>query len=201
MSNDRRRFFRIEDRVCLQTRTINPAELDAKLEEFWSNRHQLSAHNEFNSRLDEQLADLHAIQNKMPELARYLNVMQEQIDRLSEKLLPEQKAIGGKEIRVNMSAQGISFITDELFKPVDIVELSLKLQPSRQAMTIFARVVLVEDHEDNDETDETDEYGQYRVSMDFEHIHEADRETLVKHVHGKQFRALNTERNGNLQSR
>ena len=192
MSNDRRRYFRIEDRIYLQTRTIDPAELDAKLECFWSNRHQFSVRNEFNSKLDEHLADLHVIQNKMPELARYLGVLQDQIDRLTEKVLPEQSKIEGEEIRVNLSAQGISFITDETFKPVDIVELTLKLQPSRQALIIFARVVLVEDHEDNDETDE---YGLYRVSMDFEHIHEADREILVKHVHGKQLRALNNERN------
>jgi len=195
MSNDRRRFFRIEDRVYLQTQTVKPAELESKIEDFKLNRHQFSACDEFSSRLDEHLADLHAIQNKMPELARYLGVLQEQIDHLTNKLLPNQKTTEEKDIRVNLSAQGISFITDETYKPVDVVELSLKLKPSRQALIIIARVVLVEDHEDNDKTGE---YGLYRVSMDFEHIHEADREILVKHIHGRQLQALNNERNGNV---
>ena len=195
MSNDRRRFYRIEDRVYLQTRKVKPDELESKLEDFWSNQYQFAIRNEFNSRLDEHLADLHAIQNKMPELARYLGVLQEQIDRLTEKVLPEQDTTPGNDIRVSLSAQGISFITDEDYRPVDVVELSLRLQPSRQELIIFARVVLVEDHDDSDTPDE---FGRYRVSMDFEHIHDADREILVKHVHNKQLRTLQGERNSNI---
>jgi len=191
MSNDRRRFYRIEDRVYLKARAVDPAELETELEEFWSNRHQFLMRNEFNHRLDEHQADFYAIQDKMPELARYLSVLQAQIDRLNEAQLPEQSTTLERDTRVNLSAQGISFVTDEIFKPVDVVELSLQLQPSRQEIVIFARLVLVEDHEDQEADDE---YGLYRVSMDFEHIHEADRETLVKHIHSKQLRALNTRR-------
>ena len=191
MSNDRRRFYRIEDRVYLQTRTLKPAELETELEEFWSNHHQFLMRNEFNHRLDEHLADFYAIQDKMPELARYLGVLQTQIDRLTETLLPEQSSTPERDIRVNLSAQGISYVTDEVFKPVDVVELKLQLQPSRQELVIFARVVLVEDFEEHEEDGD---YGLYRVSMDFEHIYEADREILVKHVHSKQLRALNTKR-------
>ncbi len=127
----------------------------------------------------------------MPELARYLGVLQTQIDHLTKAVLPEQSPVPEQDIKVSLSAQGISFPTDDAFKPVDVVELGLKLQPSHQELVIFARVVLVEDNDDID----LEDCGQYRVSLDFEHIHDADREILVKHIHEKQIRALNAERN------
>ena len=34
----------------------------------------------------------------------------------------------------------------------------------------------------------------FRISLDFEHIHEADRELLIKDIHAKQIEALNAAR-------
>ncbi|MCP4487916.1 MAG: hypothetical protein GY820_11445 [Gammaproteobacteria bacterium] len=193
MSNDRRRYFRIEDRVLMQTRLINPTELEQKLEDFWANRHQFFIRNEFNHNLNEHIADFRAIQNKMPELARYLEVLQRQIDHLTSTVLPEQSPTFKQDINVSLSAQGISFTTDEVFKPVDVVELSLKLQPSHQELVILARVVLVEDINDIDFQDNS----LHRISLDFEFIHDADREILVKHIHEKQIRALGAKHDNN----
>lgn len=53
--------------------------------------------------------------------------------------------------------------------------------PSGLRLVIIARVVKVEMDPDQ---------GENRISLDFEHLHEADREILIKHIHRKQMEAL-----------
>lgn len=191
MTNERRRFYRIEDRVYLKAEAVDQADLAGKLEDFWSNPHQRLMRSEFHNRLDESQADFRVIQRDMPELARCLGVLQAQIDRLTEAGVADQAPTQARDIRVNLSAQGISFMTDELFSPADIVELHLQLRPFGDELVILARVVLAEARERSDQPGIN---GRYRVSMDFEHIHSDDRETLVKHIHRKQLAALNSAR-------
>ncbi len=187
MSDERRRFFRIEDIVGLKTQVIEKQDLDKKIDKFWNDQHEFSIRNEFNYKLDQHRADLQHIKNKMPELGRYLSVLQEQIDILTSKLLSnEDDDFTTREAKVNISAQGISFSSDEPVNIGDIVELNLLLLPSQQRIVVFAKVI-------NCKPDD-EKPGYYNISLDFEHIHEADQELLVKHVHGKQLRSLGAAR-------
>jgi len=185
MSDERRRFFRIEDIVGLNSQVIEQQDLDQRLDSFWNDQHQFSIRNEFNYKLEQHQADLHHIKNKMPELGRYLTVLQEQLDLLTDKIVTDDDHFTTIETVVNLSAQGISFTSDEQANKDDIVELHLLLLPSQQKIVVFAKVINCQHDEGN---------HQYRITLDFEHIHEADRELLVKHVHGKQLRALGAAR-------
>ncbi len=186
MSEERRRFFRIEDIVSLKAEVVDEDQLPERLESFWNDQHQFSLRNEFNYKLEQHQADLRKITTKMPELGRYLGLLQEQLDILTDKVLQDEDKFTELEKQVNLSAQGIAFISDEPVNIGEIVELHLKLQPGKQKIVVFARVVNC--------VMEQEEQGQYRVALDFEHIHEADREMLVKHVHGKQLLALGASR-------
>ncbi|MCK4707637.1 MAG: PilZ domain-containing protein [Gammaproteobacteria bacterium] len=186
MSDERRRFFRIEDIVGLKTRVIKKQDVKQTLDSFWNDQHQFSIRNEFNYKLDQHQADLQQIKNKMPELGRYLSVLQEQLDLLTDKIVGNEDNFTTSETSVNISAQGISFISDEKVQPGDIVELNLLLLPNQQKIVVFAKVINCHQHENTS--------NQYNISLDFEHIHDADRELLVKHVHGKQLRSLGATR-------
>ena len=186
MSDERRRFFRIEDIVGLKTQVIEKHDYEKKLDSFWNDQHQFSIRNEFNYKLDQHQADLQQIKNKMPELGRYLSVLQEQLDLLTSRMLDNDDSFITRETTVNISAQGISFLSDEHVQPDDIIELNLLLLPSQQKIVVFAKVI--ECHQDENTP------GQYNISLDFEHIHDADRELLVKHVHGKQLRSIGAAR-------
>lgn len=187
---ERRRFFRIEDIVGLKTAPVDKQELPQRLDEFWNNQHDFSIRNEFNYKLDQHKADFQKINKKMPELGRYLSILQEQLDILTDKLLEDEDKFTELEKQVNLSAQGISFYSEEPAAIGEIVELHLKLMPERQQIVVFAKVVKCQKEKD----------GKYRIALDFEHIHEADREILVKHVHGKQLRALGAARFEELNS-
>lgn len=186
MSQERRRFFRIEDIVGLRAEVIDQQQLTDKLERFWNDQHQFSIRNEFNYKLEQHQGDLKQIKQNMPELGRYLTILQEQLDILTDKLLQDEDKFTELEKTVNISAQGISFYSEEQVIKGDIVELHIKLYPGRQKIIIFSKVI--------DCQQVNDKQGEYRVSLDFAHIHEADRELLVKHVHGKQLRALGASR-------
>ncbi len=183
---ERRRFFRIEDIVGLKTETIEQPQLEQKLKSFWNDQHQFSLRNEFNYKLEQHQADLQKIKTKMPEVGRYLGILQEQLDILTDKLLQDEDKFTELEKQVNLSAQGISFFADESVNTGDIVELHLKLLPGRQQIVVFSRVIEC--------IKVDDKQGKYKIALDFEHIHEADREILVKHVHGKQLKALGASR-------
>ena len=186
MSKERRRFFRIEDIVGLHSQVIEKKELEQRLESFWNDQHQFSLRNEFNYKLEQHQSDLQHIKNKTPELGRYLAVLQEQLDLLTDKILAGDNSFPTRETNVNISAQGISFTSNEQVNKDDIVELNLLLLPSQLKIVIFANVV---DCHQNDNTQ-----GEYTIALNFEHIHEADREILVKHVHGKQLKSLGAAR-------
>ncbi len=186
MSDERRRFFRIEDIVGLKTQVIEKQDLEKKIDSFWNDQHQFSMRNEFNYKLDQHKADLQHIKTKMPELGRYLSVLQEQLDLLTNKLLSEDDEFITRETEVNISAQGISFTSDEQVNAGDIVELNLLLLPSQQKIVVFAKVMKCQQDDKNTKN--------FNISLDFEHIHDADQELLVKHVHGKQLRSLGAAR-------
>jgi len=183
MSEERRRYYRIEEQVLLSLSPIDNAQLDQRLEDFWSNEHEFSIRNNYNFQIARHIADRNKIENRMPELGRYLSVLEKQIDRLTEKLIADDDAATMQKKTTNLSAQGISFYDAAAPQQGDLVELKLKLLPSGLRLVIIARVVLVDSDAGQDEN---------RISLDFEHFQEADREILIKHIHGKQMEALSS---------
>ncbi len=183
MTSERRRFFRIDDEVMLGFEPIEQADVDARLDDFWQNEHAYSIRNNYNFQIEQQIADFNKIEKKMPELARYLSVMQAQIDLITERLVEDERDAALTRRAVNISAQGISFDNETAPAESALVELNLKLLPSGLRLVIIARVIKVESRT---------EAGQHRLSLDFEYVHEADREILIKHVHGKQMESLSS---------
>ncbi len=162
---------------------IEQTDIDERLEDFWANEHAFSIRNNYNFQIEQHIADRHKIESEMPELARYLGVLEKQIDRITERLIGDEHNKQMVRKNANLSAQGISFFDDQAPSQGELVELKLKLLPSGLRLVIMARVVMVE-------SDSAGEQDMTRVSLDFENLHEADREILIKHIHGKQMESL-----------
>jgi len=183
MTDERRRYFRIDDEALLALERIDKAAIDDRVDDFWTNEHAFSIRNNYNFQIEQHIADRHKIDSKMPELGRYLGVLEKQIDRLTDKLVGDDNDQAMTQKSVNLSAQGIAYYDDQDLDQNELVELKLKLLPTGFRLVIIARVVLVEQDRDQDQ-------GKYRISLDFENLHEADREILIKHIHGKQMDSL-----------
>lgn len=187
MTAERRRYYRIDDEVELAWQALAASELDRRLEDFWANEHAFSIRNNYNFEIEQHIADRNKIEAAMPELARYLKVLEQQIERLTERLIEDPDAGVLRRKPVSLSAQGIAFDDDAAPARGDLLELKLKLLPSGFRLVIIARVVLAE-------TEPGQDPQQHRISLDFEHLHEADREILIKHMHGKQMEKLSSAR-------
>ena len=185
MSAERRRYYRIDDEVELAYRAIEESSLDQELEDFWSNEHAFSIRNNYNFQIEQHIADRHKIEASMPELARYLGVLEKQIATITDRLIGDEMDQDMQRKQVSLSAQGIAFNDGGAPKADELVEVKLKLLPSGLRLVIIARVILVEaDSAGGDDAN--------RISFDFEHLHEADREILIKHIHGKQMERLSS---------
>ncbi len=182
--SERRRFFRIDDEVALSLQPIAAADEEVRIDDFWQNEHAYSMRNNYNFQIEQHIADFNRIEKRMPELARYLRVLERQIDRITDKLLVDDDSMLERQL-VNISAQGLLCRSDDAPAPGSLIELTLKLLPSGLRLVIMARVVKAE-------ADDEGEDGASRVALDFEHVHEADREILVKHIHGKQMESLSS---------
>ncbi|MFT4608884.1 MAG: hypothetical protein ACI9V8_000107 [Urechidicola sp.] len=176
--DERRRYFRIEDTVSFTVSAIDPIELQARIENFWDDQPVHTVRHLFNQQPEQHLTDFKVIEEKMPELARYLALLQAQIDNLSAKVLPEQTPAHGTQ-KVNISGQGMVYISDQKLTTDDTVELYLELLSTGQGMTIFARVVSALQVSGQ-------ESEQYRTSLDFTHIYESDQALLVKRINAQQ---------------
>ena len=182
MDQERRRFFRIEDELSLACKQIDATPSDALLKDFCENEHAFSIRNDYNCQIEQHISDFQKIEKKSPELGRYLASMQKQLDRMTKILIDDEFDQFLTTRTVSLSAQGISFETEIKPQPDSLMQLNLKLIPSGLRLVIMTRVVNVEN------SDETS--GRYRISLDFEHMQEADREILIKHIHTKQMELL-----------
>ena len=80
----------------------------------------------------------------MPELARYLSVLENQIVDITDKFIVDEDEQAMTQRSVNLSAQGIAYSDDQPLPTDELVELKIKLLPSGLRLVIIARVVLVE---------------------------------------------------------
>ncbi len=182
---ERRRFFRIDDEVELALQPVAAADEETRIDDFWQNEHAYSIRNNYNFQIEQHIADFHRIDKRMPELARYLRVLERQIDRITEKLAVDDSDSILERQLVNISAQGLLCRSDDAPAPGSLVELTLKLLPSGLRLVIMARVIKAEAGDEGED-------DASRVALDFEHLHEADREILVKYIHGKQMESLSS---------
>jgi hypothetical protein len=183
MTDERRRFFRIDEEVKLSIKLIESAEIDNRKEDFWENNHAFSIRNQYNFEIEQHLSDFNKIEKKMPELARYLSVLGKQIDRITDSLTAKDIESSLTLKNTNISAQGISFYTDEEFAEGSMLELNIMLLPTDFKLIIISVVVKLEKNCN-------DEQGCHKLSLEFEQIHEADREILIKHIHAAQMKSL-----------
>jgi len=183
MNDERRRFYRIDDEISLVTEVITETEIDGRINDFWDNEHAFSIRNNYNFQIEQHNADFRQIDKKMPELARYLSVLEKQIDQITQRLTISDAELAWTSRSASISAQGIAYHCDTAPGPGSLLELNLKLLPSGFMLVILVRVVQLETglvHSD----------GNNKISLDFEHIHEADREILIKHIHARQISSL-----------
>jgi len=187
---ERRRFFRIEDDICLDISIVSEQEYSEapyELNKVQKSAFALSA--TFATLNQVHLPMMNSIRTSYPEIAQYLDLMNKKLDSLGRHILDEELPCSeNNQQKVNISASGIAFQSKQNYSLNQPLMLRLVLLPEKIGIEVFGRVINTQTSPDaNDEI---------LISVDFEHIREEDQEILIKHNLNKQMQELR-EKSGN----
>ncbi len=181
MSDDRRRYFRIDDEAEISFKAISDEEYQA-----WSQGEVEDDHTrlaKLNTELSINIANLKSHQ---PQLAKICDLLNQKIDLTLRAHTTPQGFIDDGELKsINLSACGIAFHTDEDLQQHEHILMQLKLKPSGVSIITPGKVVAV----DNDASG-----AKQVVRVEFQDISENNQDLLMQHLFQVQSRSLKKQR-------
>lgn len=176
--DERRRYYRIDDDVALRYQIIPEATLPDALSHFdsgYADKWTLAS--EFAYTTTQMKQTLEKVRRETPEVAKYLEELNEKVDTLIRLLATSDSNIPNCPTeRVSLSASGLAFDSQAQIPAGSTLEIKLLIFPSFVCFLSLARVVRC-----SREDDKNREFP-YRIAVDFTHIREEAREMLIKHV-------------------
>ena len=187
---EQREFFRINDMIALQAKLLDNDDVNKRDELYETRWRDIGYSSEISYKREEHLPTFTQIERKYPQVATYLSYLEEEIEKLSLRLATHSDALADTPThQVNLSASGLRFMSDTEFTPGSSIELTLRLFPSRTIVFVYAQVLRC------DTTDKSAD-KRWAIATEFTHVHEADQEALIKHIHKWQMSRLRVK--GNL---
>jgi hypothetical protein len=182
--SEQREFFRINDMVALRAELLSSEDID-KRDALYEIRWRDSGFtSETNYHREEHLPAFTQIERKFPEVAIYLSHLEEEIEKLHSLLVSDDDRLANKAThQVNLSAGGLRFMSEVEFTQGSSIELSIRLFPSRTIVFVYAQVVRCDAADTG--ADKT-----WAIATEFTHVHEADQDALIKHIHKWQMSRL-----------
>lgn len=183
---DRRRFFRIDDRIGVAYRVLSDEEMRSQVERSASTLDPSTLIAGYDKTIHQLLGQLKIQQPAMGELLeamdKKLNCVIDllQMDsRVVEKIVHEMK-------QVNISACGLAFKVDEPLKAGRVLALDLLLQPENLHLYVHGEVIDAVELED----------GRHYVRLEFRAMGVSDQEILIQHIVRRQGAQLRNARTG-----
>ncbi len=186
LDQDRRTYYRIDDDVYLEYLVLGETDIEEAIKEFkgqspehFNPLNQLQAISVRNRGL------LENIRNKHPEIGEFLVGLEEQIQLLAHAIAQDQVGVPiVPNESVNISAGGISFCSEQSLNSGTMVEFSIIIVPAYLHISALGAVVYCR------RDDQTTPAYPYRIGVEFSHIHDADRDALMRHVSAKRDAAV-----------
>ncbi len=178
---ERRNFYRINDDVYLEYLVLSDGEVETAIKEFNSQaRQHFNPINQLQAITIRSSAILDKIHESSPDTAAYLRTVDERIQLLAHAIAQDQVGVPiVPNEKINLSAGGLSFFSEQPYNSGTLVEFSIIIAPSYLHISALGAVVYCRREEEHNA-----EYP-YRVGVEFSHIHEADREALFIHIEEK----------------
>jgi len=171
-TEERREYYRIEDRVALEIMPANPdrREVEEPLPPLFSLLGELHQLDFEAQHLLRQIAESNRT------LANYLKVQNKRIELLGQALAQDMLKDQAAPQPVVLSEGGISFASDQPQVEEDVLTLKLILLPHGLGLLLPARVIYCTPMED----------GRYDIGTEFEALTDAQRQLLARHILQKQ---------------
>lgn len=187
--SERREYFRIDDEVALEFTSITHEEY-ASAPEFLKNLHNssFSLSADFATLNNSIHPLLNNISQLYPDIAEYLQFLNQKIDSMSQLLLQQETSFDETNTTAaNLSASGIMFETEQSLKINDLLKMEIVLLPEKTGILIYGKVVSTKESQSNNT----------KVAVEFEHIRFEDQELMIKHNLNKQMANLREKNDNN----
>lgn len=178
LENDRRRFFRIQDRVTLNYRVVQSANIEHEISKNGHIREQLSDLRNASHALDARLEVLNMkLAQDNPLVGEVLTLFHRKM-ALHERMLSldsndDRSFTPAKE--VNLSASGIAFMAETPLNEGTYLKMEVITYPEHYYIPVFSRVVSCS------QLDSSATSG-YRIAVEFKGISNEDEEHIVNHI-------------------
>jgi hypothetical protein len=185
--SDRRRYFRIEDRVALHCQPVAGEALERLLHELADDQPSHTALPASFAATTVQMEHvLHRIKERDADVAGYLQTLNHKLDQLARAVVLEREDGRSLEtVPAEISASGISFNSDGAFREGELVRVALLTQPGMALVVALGRVIRSRPGQDHFDT-----------AIDFEQMRDGDRDLIVQHVMHRQAALLRGRRGG-----
>jgi hypothetical protein len=179
MSDERRRFFRIDDEAEVSFKTISDDEYQA-----WSEGQQDEESENFAKIESEIGIALSNLKSQQPQLAKICELLNQKINLTMTNNPKANAFVNDGELKpINLSACGISFHSDENLNQNQSILLQLKLKPSNVSIVTTGKVVGSGSKGDKN-----------IIRVDFQQLGENYQDLLMQHLFHVQSRALKKQR-------
>jgi c-di-GMP-binding flagellar brake protein YcgR len=192
MTEERRRYFRIDDSIGISYRRMSAEEAEAFIRQAGEQGGEFDIAANFDNRI-ETLVDACRIQSPLAAelvdlINKKLNFVIQQMDINSELI----NQISYTLRAVNVSACGMAFECDEVFEKGQILQLDIMLHPSELRLVALVEVVDCSAHITGSNPQQSE--GGYFVRLNFTKINSHDQELLIQHIVKRQSLLLKQRR-------
>lgn len=188
--DDRRRYFRINDKVSLKYRVVQGIDVETEIKRTEHEQNNLAEmKNAFNCIEAKIMTKLARVEEASPIVAEILSLYDKKLSLMQSLIMhkdDEENSIAETQ-QVNLSASGMSFESNTPLNEEVKLKMELILFPEYQFIPVYARVIDCTKKMD-------DNLYRFNVAVDFVGISESDQETIMQHVLSRQSVALKKER-------
>lgn len=182
ITEDRRRFFRIDDAVNLYYRIVDEQTVIAASKTSDDVLTSCSLVTALEVLGQESRSVLYRIEKKEPEIAEYLKLMDSKINLLSQAVLQQSNDLSeGSVCNTNLSASGLAIEVDTPIQVGEYIEVKLFLSSCVAVILLYGKVVYCK---------ENSESSSYQIGVDYINLKDEDREILIKHIVKRQMQQI-----------
>jgi PilZ domain. len=180
-NTERRRFFRIDDTLCISYRLIDPETASAGLKAMEPLSRQFSVAATLDVLSQEAQRIMLRIEKQNPEWLELYQVLDAKINTLAQAMMFACSDVDAQNCRdVNLSASGVAFAQSSLLDIGQNLAIEMYLPSTLALILVYGKVVNCQELAE----------GQYSISVDYTHIRAEDQELLIKHVVRRQWQQL-----------
>jgi c-di-GMP-binding flagellar brake protein YcgR len=188
--DDRRRYFRINDKVSLKYRVVQGMDIETEIKRTEHEQNNLAElKNAFNCITAKTMSRMDRVEEVSPLVAEILGLFDKKLSLIESMVLHNDDKDDSitETQQVNLSASGMSFESNTPINEDVNLKMELVLFPEYQFIPVYARVIDCKKKMD-------DNLYRFNVAVDFVGICETDQEIIMQHVLSRQAKLLKDER-------